>query len=80
LKPVGQLTNQEIVGEARELHAHFEQLSERYEQARPAQRAELREEMQPLVNRERALRQEYTGRTTQGLALDRAPEDISYAR
>ena len=34
--PAAQLSNQEIVREARELHAHFEQLAERYEQAPPA--------------------------------------------
>jgi len=36
--------------------------------------------MEPLVERERALRQEYTGRATQEVALDRAPEEISYSR
>jgi hypothetical protein len=80
LKPVGQLSNQEIVGEARELHARFERLSEQYNEASAGQRPEIRDEMQPLVNRERELRQEYTGRTIQELALDRAPEEISYAR
>jgi hypothetical protein len=80
LKPAGQLSNQEIVAEARELHSHFKQLSEQYSQAPAAQRARLREEMEPLVDRERALRQEYTGRTTQELAVDRAPAEISYGR
>lgn len=33
LKPIAQLSNGEIVSEARDLHAHFQQLSERYQQA-----------------------------------------------
>ena len=33
LKPPNELSNQEIVSEARELHSHFQQLSEQYSQA-----------------------------------------------
>jgi hypothetical protein len=81
LKPVAQLTNQEIVAETRELHAQFRQLAERYEQAPGSQRAELREEMQPLVNREQELRQEYTGRVNPELSQDRVPEQqIGFSR
>jgi hypothetical protein len=80
LKPTNQLTNREIVAEARELHSHFKELSQQYDQAPTPQRAHLREEMEPLVNRERDLRQEYTGRATQELGLDRVPEQIGYSR
>ena len=81
LKPAGQLSNQEIVAEARELYSHFQQLSEQYGQAPAAQRPQLREEMEPLVDRERALRQEYTGRATQEMNIDRPPmQQIEYSR
>ena len=81
LKPVGQLSNEQIVLEARKLHGHFARLSEQYSQAPAEQRPQLREEMEPLVDRERALRQEYTGRTTQELVVDRAPDmQIAYGR
>jgi hypothetical protein len=81
LKPAHQLTSQEIVAEARELHSHFKQLSEQYNQASAVQRPQLREEMEPLVDRERALRQEYTGRATQELRIDRPPEQqLEYSR
>lgn len=74
LKPVAQLSNREIIAEARDLHAHFRQLAERYAQAQVTQRAEIREEMQPLVNRERELREEFTGRVNPELSRDRVPE------
>jgi hypothetical protein len=81
LRPVNQLTNVEIVVEARELHSQFKQLSEQYNQAPAPQRAHLREEMEPLVNRERELRQEYTGRATPELSRDRVPEQqIAFGR
>jgi hypothetical protein len=79
-KPVNHLSNEEIVREAQEIHSRFANLSEQYNEAPAGQRTEIREEMKPLVNRERELRQEYTGRTSQELALDRAPEEISYSR
>lgn len=81
LKPVAQLSNREIVAEARDLHAHFQQLAERYAQASASQRAEIREEMQPLVNRERELREEFTGRVNPELSRDRVPEQqIAFGR
>jgi hypothetical protein len=81
MKPANQLTNQEIVEEARELHSHFKQLSEEYRNSPATQRAHLREEMEPLVDRERTLRQEYTGRATQQLSVDRAPaQQIAFSR
>ena len=80
LKPA-QLTNQDIVSETHSLHAHFRQLAERYEQAPASQRAEIREEMQPLVNRERELREEYAGRVNPELIQDRVPEqDMGFSR
>ena len=79
VKPASQLSTPEIVAEARELHAHFNDLKERFEQAPATQRSEIREEMQPLVNRERELRQEYTGRLGPELTQDRVP-DLSYGR
>jgi hypothetical protein len=81
LKPVAQLSNREIVAEARDLHAHFQQLAERYAQAQATQRAEIRQEMLPLVNRERELREEFTGRVNPELTRDRAPEQqIAFGR
>ena len=81
LKPAAQLTTEQIAAETRELHAHYEQLKERYEQAPPSQRAEIREEMAPVVNRERELRQEHTGRLKPELTQDRVPEqEIGYGR
>jgi hypothetical protein len=61
-KPPAQLSKQEIVTEAREVHARLEQLTERFEQAQGAERAQLRQEMKPLAVRENELRDEYTGR------------------
>jgi hypothetical protein len=73
-KPATQLSTPEIVSEARDLHAHFQQLEERYQQAPASQKAEIREEMAPLVNRERELREEYTGRIAPEISRDRVPE------
>jgi len=81
LKPPAELTKQEIVGEARELHAHFQQLMERFDQAPAAQRAEIRDEMKPVVIRENELREEYTGRVKAEMSQDRVPEQsIGYGR
>jgi hypothetical protein len=81
LKPAAQLSDREIVTEAREIHANFRRLSERFEQAPAAQRAEIREEMAPLVDRERELRQEAAGRLKPELSQDRVPEQqMGYGR
>jgi hypothetical protein len=81
LKPVAQLSDKEIVTEAREIHAHFKQLSERFEQATSGRRPEIREEMVPLVNRERELRQESAGRLKPEWSQDRVPEQqMGYSR
>ena len=81
VKPAAQLTNQEIVAEARALHTHFQALSERFEKAPPSQRTEIREEMAPVVDRERELRREFTGRVNPELTRDRVPErDMSFSR
>jgi hypothetical protein len=74
LKPAPEMTNKEIVLEARELHSQFQQLTGKYEQAPATQRAEIREEMTPLVNRENELRQEFTGRLNPEMKQDRVPE------
>ena len=80
MKPAAQLSDTEIVKEARGLHAHFQRLVERFEQAPPPQRAEIREEMAPLVNRERELRQEFTGRLNPELTQDVPEQQISFSR
>jgi hypothetical protein len=78
-KPAPEMTNKEIVLEARELHSQFHQLAQRFEQAPANQKAEIREEMTPLVNRENELRQEFTGRLNPEIKQDRVPEpQISY--
>ena len=70
----------EIVAEAREIHATFKQLSDRFEQAPVDQRAEIREEMEPLVHREQELRQEAAGRLKPEWSRDRVPEQLGYSR
>jgi hypothetical protein len=81
LKPPVELTKQEIVSEARELHAHFQQLMDRFDQAPAGQKAEIREEMKPVVTRDNELREEYTGRVKAELSQDRVPEqNIGFAR
>ncbi len=74
LKPAAQLNNSEIVSEVRDLHSQFKSLSEEYNNAPATQRPQLREQMEPLVNREHELRHEYTGRATQEIKQDRVPE------
>lgn len=79
MKPVLELTNKEIVSEARQLHTHFQQLTEKYEQAPVSQKAEIRELMVPVVNREQELRQEYLGRSAPEIKQDQAPvRQVSY--
>jgi len=60
--PPAQLSKQEIVTEAREVHARLEQFTERFEQAQSSERAQLRQEMKPLAVRENELRDEYMER------------------
>ncbi len=79
LKPPNELTRQEIVTEARELHAHFSEMMTRYETMQPGpERAQLREEMKPLALRENELREEHTGRVkaevSREVSQDRVPE------
>ncbi len=74
LRPPFDLSNEEIVAEARDLHSCFKGLSEQYKTRPIAERLEIREQMEPLVNRERELRQEYTGRVSQEISKDRVPE------
>ena len=86
LKPPAEMTNQEIVNEARELHAEFSAKMARWE-GMPAgpEKTELREEMKPLAIRENELRQEYTGRVkaevTREVSQDQVPEmSVGYGR
>ena len=80
MKPPSQLSDREIVKEARDIHEHFQQLVERFEQAPLPQRAEIRQEMAPLVSRERELRQEVLGRMSPEITRDRIPEPMGYSR
>ena len=86
LKRPTELTKQEIVTEARELHARLSEMMTRYETMQPgADRAQLRDEMKPLAVRENELREEYTGRVkaevTREVSQDRVPEQsIGYGR
>ncbi len=85
LKPPAELTKREIVTEARELHARFSGMIERFENMQPGpERTQLREEMKPLVTRENELREEYTGRVkaevNREVSQDHVPEQIGYAR
>ena len=81
LKPAAQMSSQEIVAEVRGAHEQFQKLSEEFATASVDRRAELRQEMQPLVNRERELRQEFTGRLSPELTQDRVPEQqIAFGR
>ena len=82
LKSPSEMTKPEIVAEARDLHAHFTELMQRFEQT-PAgpERSHLRDEMKPLVLRENELREEYTGRVKAEMTQDRVPEQsIGYGR
>lgn len=83
LKPAAQLTNEELRTEDRALHNRYEQLAQRYEQAPAQERAEIRQEMQPIVNREREIRNEFKDRLAPEVAVtdDRVPQpQIAYAR
>jgi ElaB/YqjD/DUF883 family membrane-anchored ribosome-binding protein len=81
VKSAAQLTTTQIEAETRELHAQYEQLKERYEQAPQDERREIREKMSPLVNRERELREEYSGRVKPEITHDRGREqEMGYSR
>ena len=79
-KAISKMSMAEILTEVRDLHSQFQQLSGEYKQSAGPERAHIREEMKPLVEREGALRQEYTGRTSQELSRDKAPEQIGFSR
>ena len=81
LKPAAQLSTGELAAETRELREQYEQLKERYEQASPSERPAIRQEMTPIVDRERELRQEHAGRLKPELTRDRPPEpEMGYSR
>jgi len=76
-----EMTSAEIAKEARQLHGRFQQLSARYEGASGEQRAQIREQMQPVVEREHELRKEFMGRLNPEVKQDRVPEQsIGYGR
>ena len=68
------MSTPELVAEAQGLHQQFERLHERYEQSPASARAEVREEMRPVVQRENELRAEYGNRVAPELTRDRVPE------
>ena len=61
-RPVTELTKEEIVIEARQIHASLEEMGGRLDTLESAERLELRDQMKPLAVRENALRDEYLGR------------------
>ena len=61
-KPITELTREEIVGEARLVHAQLAHLNERLEKSEGAERAQIREDMKPFAKRENELRDEYLSR------------------
>jgi len=80
-KAAAEMTSAEIAKEARQLHGRFQQLSARYEGASGEQRAQIRDQMQPIVNREHELRKEFMGRLNPEVKQDRVPEQsIGYGR
>jgi hypothetical protein len=81
LRPATQLSTDQLAAETRELHGLYAQLKERYEQASPSERPAIREEITPVVDRERELRQEYAGRLKPEQTRDRLPkQDLGYSR
>ena len=92
-KSISEMTREEIVTEARLVHAHLSQLNESLEKFDGAERARLREEMKPFAKRENELREEYlsrrkaealggpsreqTIRILRAFARDRAQEDYA---
>ena len=73
-KPASEMANAEIVKEIHESHTQFRDLTVRYESSgTPEQKKEIRQQMQPIVDRERELREEYTGRSNPEVTRDRVP-------
>jgi hypothetical protein len=75
-KSPADLTKPEILTEAREIHAYFTQLLDRFEQAAGPERAQLREEMKPLVTRENELREEYTERVQAEMSPSQLSQEV----
>jgi len=59
LVPVSQLTRDEVVVEARDIHARLEEMSNRLDGVEGEERLKLRDEMKPLALRENELRDRY---------------------
>ena len=73
-KPASEMANADIVKEIHESHTQFRDLTLRYETSgTPEQKKEIRQQMQPIVDRERELREEYSGRSNPELTRDRVP-------
>lgn len=62
LRPLAEMTQHDIVHEARVVHAHLVQLNERFEKLEGNEKAQMREDMKPLAKRENELRDEYLAR------------------
>jgi hypothetical protein len=69
-QPAAQLPNEQIVREAQNTHKQYQAVVQEYPQASEARQAELRTEMQPLVERARELRQEYSARIQPEMSRD----------
>ena len=59
LVPVSELTGDDVVVEARDIHARLEELSNRLDGVEGEERLKLRDEMKPLALRENELRERY---------------------
>jgi hypothetical protein len=81
LKPPSELQPDQVRAESKALHDRFETLKSEYKTASPEQKAELRQEMQPIVDRERELRNANAGSVKPEMTQDRVPaQDIGYSR
>ena len=81
LKPASELQPDQVRAESKALHDRFETLKSEYKTASPEQKAELRQEMQPIVDRERELRNANAGSVKPEMTQDRVPaQDIGYSR
>jgi|GEM_PF-4636615 len=78
---VPEMSNRQILSEVSNLHNAFQQLSARYEKAGTLEeRAALRDQMRPIVNREGELREGYLGRITQEIRRDGATPRVGESR
>jgi hypothetical protein len=79
--PAAQLSDSELIAEARNIHQQFRNLSLEYVAASESRRVELREEVQPLVDRARELRLELSGRNQAELTRERvADQQVGFSQ